>query len=124
MKKIFGSFRSINPRTLAVFVPVSLAYPIIRGLFSKGDPLTLISDALFIMSLVLILIGVVFTLYINGDFDITSFVAGRSVGKNKKEYTEFKKDRAAERSRAFNYPLFLGLIYLAASVFIAYVLVK
>lgn len=77
------------------------------------------SDTLFITSLVLLLLGVLFTFSRFGDFDITRYVFRRGVDKNTKSYDEYKKDREYQRSETFNYPLFFGLIYLLTAGIIA-----
>ncbi|MCQ2427791.1 MAG: DUF3899 domain-containing protein [Clostridia bacterium] len=122
---IFGDFRSIKWRTLAIAVPVTLLYPLARGIFSGGglySKLLFISDSLFIMSMILLLIGVVFTFIIAGDLDITKYVYSRSAQSKTKSFAEYKKDREAERGKMFNYPLFLGLIYLIISVIIGFII--
>lgn len=119
MKKIFGSFKCIKLRTILITVPVTLAYPIIKAIISKTNRLMVFSDTLFITSLVLLLLGVLFTFSRFGDFDITRYVFRRGVDKNTKSYDEYKKDREYQRSETFNYPLFFGLIYLLTAGIIA-----
>ena len=115
MKNLFESFKNIKPRTLAVAVPVTLAYPVIRAAAAETDRMRIFSDALLIISLVLILFGVLFSFYKKGDFDIMSYMLRRSAEKNVKPYEEFKKDRDDERRKIFNYPLWLGIVYLIAA---------
>lgn len=119
MKKIFGSFKCIKLRTILITVPVTLAYPIIKAIISKTNRLMVFSDTLLITSLVLLLLGVLFTFSRFGDFDITRYVFRRGVDKNTKSYDEYKKDREYQRSETFNYPLFFGLIYLLTAGIIA-----
>lgn len=119
MKKIFGSFKCIKLRTMLIAVPVTLAYPIIKAIISKTNRLMVFSDTLFITSLVLLLLGVLFTFSRFGDFDITRYVFRRGIDKNTKSYDEYKKDREYQRSETFNYPLFFGLIYLLTAGIIA-----
>lgn len=122
MKKIFGNFKSIKIRTLLIVVPITLAYPIAKALISSENRLMIFSDTLLIISLVLIALGVLFTFTRHGDFDITRYIFRRGVDKNAKTFEEYKKDLEYQRSETFNYPLFFGLIYLAVSFFVAFVL--
>ncbi|MBO4429225.1 MAG: DUF3899 domain-containing protein [Clostridia bacterium] len=122
MKKIFGNFKKINILALLIAVPVTLAYPVVKALISSANRLLIFSDTLLIISLVLIAIGVLFTFTRHGDFDITRYIFRRGVDKNAKSFEEYKKDLEAGRSETFNYPLFLGLIYLAVAMFVAFVL--
>ena len=121
MKKIFGSFKSIKIRTLLIVIPLTLAYPIIKACISSANRLMIFSDTLLIISLVLLAFGVLFTFARFGDFDITRFIFHRGTDKNAKSFQDYKKDREDVRKETFNYPLFFGLIYLAVSLFIAFV---
>ncbi len=115
MKNLFESFRNIKLRTLAVAVPVTLAYPAIRAATAEHDRMRIFSDTLLITSLVLILFGVLFSFYKKGDFDIMSYMLRRSAEKNVKPFEEFKKDSDDERRKIFNYPLWLGILYLTVA---------
>ena len=122
VKKIFGSFKSIKWRTLLIVIPLTLAYPVAKALISaKNNRLTILSDTLLIISLVLLALGVLFTFARFGDFDITKYIFRRGADKNAKTFEEYRKDQEQERRETFNYPLFFGLIYLAASLFIGFV---
>ena len=79
------------------------------------------ADTLFITSLVLLGLGVLFTFTRFGDFDITRYIFHRGVNKNAKSFSDYKQDREDFRSETFNYPLFFGLVYLSVSLFITYV---
>ena len=120
MKKIFGSFKNIKWRTLLIFVPLSLAYPVAKALISSANRWMIFSDALLIISLILLATGVLFTFTRFGDYDITRFVFSRGTNKNTKSFRDFKKDREDQRSETFNYPLFFGLIYFLLSFAIAF----
>lgn len=121
MKKIFGNFKNIKIRTLLIALPLMLAYPVAKALISSSNRLMIFSDTLLIISLLLIALGVLFTFTRFGDFDITRYIFRRGTDKNAKSFGEYKKDREEQRKETFNYPLFLGLVFLVVSVFIAYV---
>ena len=104
-----------------IALPLMLAYPVAKALISSSNRLMIFSDTLLIISLLLIALGVLFTFTRFGDFDITRYVFRRGTDKNAKSFGEYKKDREEQRKETFNYPLFLGLVFLVVSVFIAYV---
>ena len=120
MKKIFGSFKSIKPLTIAVALPISLAYPIIKSVVTSSNKLVVFSDSLFITSLILIALGVISVFIRFGDFDITGYVFRRGVKKDVKSFREYKKDKEDERKETFNYPLFFGLVFLLVSGLVAF----
>ena len=79
-----------------------------------------LSDSLFIMSLIYIVYGVVNSLILHGDFDITNFVLKRTDKANSNlTYDKFTKDKIDERKGSFNYPLFVGIITFILSYIIA-----
>ncbi|MBR4910699.1 MAG: DUF3899 domain-containing protein [Clostridia bacterium] len=121
LNKIFGTLNKSKIKTMLIAAPVTLAYPVIKALTAEKNKLTVFSDTLLIISLILILAGVVATFARFGDFDITRYVFVRSIDKNTKKFGEYKKDRDEQRSETFNYSLFFGLIYLAVSIIIALV---
>ena len=121
MKRIFGNFKNIKLRTMLIVVPFTLAYPIIKALISSANRLLIFADSLLIISLVLLVLGILFTFTRHGDFDITRYVLQRGISKDIKSFAEFKKDREEQRERTFNYPLFFGLIYLAVALVISFV---
>lgn len=121
MKKLFESFRNINWKTVAVFVPVSLAFPVIRAIIADMNKLAVFSDVLFITACILIVIGIFFSFYKHGDFDMTKFVVKRALDTNPKDYPEYMKDQIAQRASLFNYPLFFGIVYLLLSIVTAFI---
>ena len=121
MKKIFGNFKNIKLKTLLIALPLMLAYPIVKALISSANRLMIFSDALLIISLISIALGILFTFTRHGDFDITRYIFRRGIDKNVKSFDEYKKDREEQRDETFNYPLFFGLVFLAVSMLIAYV---
>ena len=74
-----------------------------------------------IIAMVLLIGGVVYALILHGDYDIAGFIVKR--GANSKEelnYQSYKKEQKEKREEAFNYPLFLAIVYLIASAIISY----
>ena len=124
MKRFFQSFKNIKPVPMIVTVIVTLFYPVLKTLISKSNRLVICSDTLLIISLFLLVFGVLFSFVLKGDLDITRFVFRRGMSDNRKSFGEYKKDRDDEHRGSFNYPLFLGICYLAVSIFIAYVFCK
>ena len=80
------------------------------------------TDCLTIVAAILLIAGVVYSLYLHGDFDISSYVMRRARGNAPKQTFEaYKANQKERREASFNYPLFLGAVYMAAALFIAYV---
>jgi hypothetical protein len=120
---VFKRFKNIKVSILILYLVITLAYPLYKVMSAPTMKLQVLSDVLFIFGLILCLLGVVFNLYLKGDFDITSFVFRKGTDKSmNKTFAAFTQDRKEKREESFNYPLFLGILYILVSVFIAYVL--
>ena len=117
---MFKRFRNIRPGTLCAHVAVTLAYPAFKALTAERNRLLVFTDAMTVIALALLVCGVVYALILKGDLDLSGFVVGRGLGREGKSYRAYKADRQEERAAAFNYPLFLGLVYLAASAALAW----
>ena len=75
-----------------------------------------------VLAAILLIAGVVYSLYLHGDFDISSYVMRRARSNAPKQTFEaYKANQKERREASFNYPLFLGAVYMAAALFIAYV---
>ena len=116
--------KKINPRVLISHLIITLAYPAVRGYTAGPGGLTLFTDALTITGLVLIIGGIAYSFVLLGDFDISSFTLRRGVKRSDPEkpmdFKKFERDRREERENSFNYPLFLGIVYIIVSVILAY----
>ncbi len=130
MKKLLASWKKrflhINPRLMIIHLIITLAYPAAKALISERNRLLIFSDSLTYVSLLLVIAGVVYSLYLHGDFDISGFLLKRGVLRKKEEGQSFEAymaDRKEKREAAFNYPLFLGILGLAVSAFLAWVVI-
>ena len=64
---------------------------------------------------------IIYALLLRGDFDISGFLMHRGMHVNTEEtYKMFKESQKQKREDAFNYPLFLGILYLIVSAVIAW----
>ena len=114
-------FQNIKWQTLLIYVLISLAYPVVKALVSSGNRLQIFTDILTIFSMVLIIVGIFYRLVLKGDFDVTGFVFKRGAQKDMNQSFEtYEKNKREEREAAFNYPLFLGILYFVVSIVIAY----
>ncbi len=103
-------------KNLLVCLLVSSLYPIYKYVSSANDKLMHFINAATIVGLVMLILGVLYSLMLHGDFDITEYVAKRAMSKKQmKPYKAFKEDKKEEREGRINYPLFVGLILLAAA---------
>ena len=112
--------RKPKPGTLLAHVLVTLAYPAARALTEPRNRLLLFTDAMTIIAIVMLVCGIVYALILRGDFDISGFAFLRGLRGGGKNYDAYKADRQKEREEAFNYPLFLGILYLLAAAVIAW----
>ena len=107
--------------TLLAHVLVTLLYPAARALTAQGEKLLLFTDTMTIIALVLVVCGIVYALILRGDLDVSGFVFTRGLRHGEgKSYRAYREDRKEEREEAFNYPLFLGILYLLAAAVIAW----
>ena len=120
MKKLKNRFKNIKPQTLLTHVIVTLLYPLARVVMASSQRLLIFTDCLTIVAAILLIAGVVYSLYLHGD--ISSYVMRRARGNAPKQTFEaYKANQKERREASFNYPLFLGAVYMAAALFIAYV---
>ena len=114
-------FRNLRLRPLLIHLAVTLIYPVFRALKAEKSGLLLFTDALTVTGLVMIVGGVIYALFLHGDFDISAYFLKRGVQKEPKQtFRAYLFDVYEKREGAFNYPLFVGLVYVAVSVIIAY----
>ena len=124
---MFRRLKKIDPRVLMSHLIITLAYPIAKGITSGSSGLTVFTDAMTIIALVLVIGGIVYSFVLKGDFDISSFTVRRGVKHTDPEkpldFRNYERDRRQKREKAFNYPLFLGILYLIAAAFLAYFII-
>lgn len=115
-------FQSLKPRVLVTHILITMLYPLARTLMVSSQRLLAFTNALTVIGALLLIAGVVYSLYLHGDFDISSFVMRRSI-KNapKQSFDAFMANQKEKREASFNYPLFLGFLYFIASLLIAYI---
>ena len=90
----------------------ALIYPLIVLVTSEKKLLKFI-DALTVTGLILLLLGVVYSLVRHGDFDIMEYVSKRSFRRNEmKSFDTFKADKKEERKNSMNYPFLVSVILL------------
>jgi len=114
--KIFKNFKFKN---FLGNLLLCIIYPLVRAYVSENK-LYVLSNTLCIMSLVFVIFGMINLLILKGDFDITSFIAKRSLSKNTNlTYEKYTKDKESERKGSFNYPLLVGIIVFIISYIIS-----
>ena len=115
-------FRSFRFRQFLYYLLPALIYPVYVWITSENKLLKFI-DALTIMGFVFLIIGVIYSLVRHGDFDITEYVAKRSLRKGDiKPYDAFKEDKKESRKDRLNYPFCVCLLlFLAAGLLTVFV---
>ncbi len=116
-------FRNLKIRVLLIHILVTAAYPAAKAITAEQHKLNVFCDVLTIVAGILLIAGVVYSLALHGDFDLAGYTFRRGMrSQQPKTYDDYRKDKQEKREDAFNYPLFVGLLYIALSAFIAYVL--
>ena len=114
------NFRKLRPRPLIVHLIVTLLYPAFRAFTAEKNGLLVFTDALTVTGLVMIIGGIIYALFLHGDFDISGFLLKRGVQKEPTQtYRAYLYEVYEKRERAFNYPLFVGLLYVVISILLA-----
>lgn len=131
MKK---KLKNIRPSLLLAHVIITLAYPAAKAFTAARNHLQIFTDAMTVIALILVILGIFYSMVLHGDFDVSSFYLQRGVkgltsrlfsgrgamAEPKKDITEFLREAREGREESFNYPLFLGIVYLLAAAVIAY----
>jgi len=107
------NIKKIKPKNLILNSFICFLYPLIKLLIKNS--LVAFSDSCFILGLILTLFGVFNSLILHGDFDIASYIAAKTIGKNKQEYQSFKLEAQEKRKDSVNYPLIIGILMLLIS---------
>ena len=103
--------KNLKIKNLIIDLLICLIYPIFKACTSTR-PLLLFSDTCIIIGLVMLVVGVINNFFIQGDLDITGFIANRALNKNAKGFDAYMKDQEAKRKDSFNYPLLCAFILL------------
>lgn len=114
MKKIFKGFK------LSSFISsliIGFFYPIIKTAISENK-LLVFSDSCIIIGLIFVTFGIFNSLYLHGDFDITTYIASRVFHKDTRSFKAYEEDADDKRKDSFNYPLFTGIILVIISYII------
>ncbi len=111
------NIRLTNVIIVSMFI---LTYPLLKSLTSEGNKALIFLDAMTITSLGMVIFGVIYNLYLKGDFDASKFVIQRNLFRKNTTYETYSANEQEKRKDSFNYPLFLGIVYLC----IAYLAAK
>ena len=127
------NLKKIKLRPLLVHVIVTLGYPAVRAFTATDHGLLAFTNAMTIVGLILLVVGVIYSMNLHGDFDISRYYIQRGLRsfrfyapRNREtlqtdsDPAEFLSELREKRADAFNYPLFLGIVYVLASVVIVY----
>ena len=109
MKKLKNRFKNIKPQTLLTHVIVTLLYPLARVVMASSRRLLIFTDCLTIVAAILLIAGVVYSLYLHGDFDISSYVMRRARSNAPKQTAEADDQQSNPMNNGFMkwfFPLF------------------
>ncbi|MBQ4186432.1 MAG: DUF3899 domain-containing protein [Firmicutes bacterium] len=129
----FLNLKRIRLRPLITHLIVSLGYPTVKAFTVTSNRLLAFADSVTIIGLFLLVIGIIYSMNLHGDFDISRYYLRRGLRsfrmfapppveamKEKQNPAEFLDECRKKRENAFNYPLFLGIVYVLVSVVIVY----
>ena len=115
---------SFHFRHFLYYLFPALIYPVYAWITSDQNlKLLKFIDALTVMGLVFLIIGIIWSLIRHGDFDIAEYVARRSLRKGDiKPFEAFKEDKTENRKDRFNYPFCVCvMLFLAAGILTVFV---
>ncbi len=129
-------FRKIKIRVLITHLIVTLLYPIFRAVSSESNKMLVFIDSLTIIALVLIIGGVIYALFLHGDFDISGYLLRRGMSRGNKRfqrksaepeepkmnYYTYLANLYEKREEAYNYPLLIGILYLIISYGVSWII--
>ena len=126
-------FNKIRPRVLATHLIVTLLYPVFRAVIAETDKALIFIDSLTIVALVLVIGGVIYALFLHGDFDISGYLLKRGLARPRRGFDAEREEKPnnyftylanvyEKREEAFNYPLWLGIFYLLVSFGVSYLI--
>ena len=108
--------KNIKIGTLLISILVFLIYPIARAIKSPNHLLAF-SDSTLIIGAIAIIIGVFNSAVLHGDYDIASYMAHkRKFVESDIDYQTYYAQRKEKRKDSFNYPLFIGIIFIILSI--------
>lgn len=122
-------FKNIKPGVLISHVIITLAYPAAKCFRAERSRLLVFTDVLSIVALILVAAGIVYNMALRGYFDTTGYFVQRGFRsfsrtgvdlRPNQTLDEYLREARNRREDAFNYPLFLGLVYLAVSAVLAF----
>lgn len=131
MLKGLKTLKNMKLKPLLTHVAFTLAYPVAKSFTIERNRLLYFDNLLSIVSMLLLIAGILYNMSLNGLFDVTAYYARRGFrsftqrGEQlniKEPIGEYLRQAKERREGAFNYPLFLGIVYLLIALFIAYVL--
>ena len=118
---MFRRFKNIKIKYLLVQLIITLAYPAARAYTAENNKLLLFTNAITIIGALLLVLGIFYSFFLHGDFDRTSYVFQRGLSKGiVKSYEAFQEDSKQNREESFNYPLWLGILYLVVAAIITF----
>lgn len=109
-------FKNLKASTLTAHLIVGLAYPIIKTAISEYNKLMIFTDCLTIVSFLMLIFGIIYSMYLKGDFDRMKASVIKSTTKTIKPIDAILEDEKAEREEGFNYPLLAGIIFLVTAI--------
>ena len=103
---MFKRFRNIKPSTLLIHLLVTLAYPAAKAALAPVNKLQVFIDVMTIIALMLLFIGVFYSLFIRGDYDISGFFLRRGMKQGEKNfdaYAEVDREKYPNATQTYRF---------------------
>ncbi len=114
-------FKNLIFSHLIAYLFVACLYPMYRVLSAERNRLLEAINSFTIVGGVFLLLGIIASFILHGDTDVSSYVVKRALfPKKTKPFQSYKQDRKEERERSFNYPLFTGILMIAAAILMTF----
>lgn len=115
-------FKNIVPSQLIAFLFVACLYPLYRVLSAETNKLLQAINSFTIVGGVFLVLGIIASFILHGDTDVSSYVVKRALfPKKTKPFESYRQDRKEERENSFNYPLFTGILMIAAAILMTFI---
>lgn len=114
----------VHPRVLLTYVLVSLVILVVRAVIAQNGRLYSFTNTLTVIGLILTVAGIFYAMDLRGEYNLFGWTNLTNRLRKQKDGTqrfqEFREAMTETENAHFNYPLFLGILYLIVSAVIAY----
>lgn len=121
MLRIVKSLKNIKPLTLLIYIVITMIIPVTRTLLAEEQKLLVFTNTITLVALPLLLSGFYYHSYLDNETNVGNFIVrnGLAPHSREKSYKVYRESLREQQAHAFNYSLFLGVIYMILAAVIA-----